>query len=134
MEESYQAAVADAKPQDKGKIQKAYPFKDEYDSLGNETGNIIISAKSQFPPRVYDAHNNIVPESVSPYGGSIGRMEVHAKPYFMSSTKTAGVTLYLQAVQIIELVTGGGESAFDTDENGYVAAPAEEDIEPSVPF
>ena len=105
VEQSYVAAVEAAKPQNKSKILRAEPYKVEYDKEGDETGNIIFNAKSNYAPTVTDVDGDVIPENVSPYGGSTGKMTMTPKFYFMESTKSAGVTCYLNSVQIFKLVT-----------------------------
>ena len=77
-------------------------------------------------------------QNVEVWSGTIGIVSVNAKPYFMSSTGKAGISLYLNAVQILELRNrehsgssgggGGGDvgfaavSGYDSIESG--AAPA----------
>lgn len=117
LDESYQKALKECKPQDKSKVQKAEPYKLEFTEAGEETGNIIITAKSKYKPRVVDASLVELPDEISPYGGTIGKMSVFADTYYMASTKTAGVTLYLQGVQVLKLVTGAGaDMGFDVDD------------------
>lgn len=118
---SFSDAVAAAKPQDKAKVQKAEPYKLEYDETGTTTGNVIFHAKSNFKPKVVDSMLAEVPEDVTPYGGSTGRMSFCPEPYFMASTKTAGITLYLQGVQVFTLVSGGsgGDCGFTAVEDNF---------------
>jgi hypothetical protein len=56
-------------------------------------------------------------------GGSLGKISFEAAPYFVPGTGSAGVKLYLNAVQILDLVESGGgrdASAFGFGaEEGY---------------
>ena len=128
-EESFKAAFESAKPQDKARVQKAEPYKREYDEAGELTGNIIFHAKSNFKPKVVDSMLVPVPEEVTPYGGSTGRMSFSPEGYFMASTKTAGITLYLQGVQVFMLVTGGTDAGGNC---GFSAMTEDELV--TVPF
>lgn len=116
-------------------FSKESVYHDELDDDGNETGLVIFKTKMrarvtskttgkvyESRPRLFDAANNIFsPATV--YGGSKVRVAGEVKPYKMDSTKKVGVSLRLKAVQIIELVEGGGASAdsygFGTVEGGY---------------
>lgn len=51
--------------------------------------------------------------------GSIIRCSAYANPYYMASTKTVGISLIWEQMQLINLVEYGGGDAFD-DEDGYV--------------
>jgi len=119
----------DTKPAARAALHKVYPWKPEYVD-DEETGNFIITGKSDFAPKVVDAANVALPEEVNPYGGSIGRLSLMAKPYYMSSTKAVGVKLYLQGVQILALVERGGNTGF-TEEEGYTQPSRDTD---DVPF
>ena len=105
VDQSYKVAFDAAKPQNKARVIKAEPYKYEYNEAGDRTGNIIFQAKSQFAPTVVDSQGGILPENVNPYGGSTGSIVFTPKFYFMESSKSAGVTCYLNQVQITNLVT-----------------------------
>lgn len=51
--------------------------------------------------------------------GSIIRCSAYANPYYMASSKTVGISLIWEQMQLISLVEYGGGDAFD-DEDGYV--------------
>jgi hypothetical protein len=96
-------------------------------------------------PAVFDAGLQPVPETTRIGGGTTAKIAYTLSPYFVDATKKAGVTLYLEAVQIIQLVEFGqrdassfgfgeedGFRAEDEDSNPFtVQAPAavEEDEE-----
>ena len=71
---------------------------------------------------VFDAKGN--PVDVNLGNGSIVRVAFQVIPYWKSSTN-AGLTLYLDAVQVIKLVEYNGGGSFDsfgfTAEDGFVA-------------
>lgn len=77
---------------------------------------------------IFDAKGKpFTPKAV--WGGTVGKVSFTAKPYFIAATATAGLSFYLDAVQIIELVEGGSrgadgfgfgeEEGFEADETGY---------------
>lgn len=64
------------------------------------------------------------------WGGTEGKLSFNARPYFVAGTGVAGVKLYLEAAQILDLVQGGERSAsgygFD-EEEGFEKEEAPED-------
>ena len=142
VEKTYQEAVAEAKPQDKKKFTKASPYTPEYDEDGNETGRVIFKFKNKaqfkakdgstfiFQPKVFDAKGGKVAAGVTVYGGSTIKIAGQVMPYVMPATKACGVSLKLQAIQVIKLVAGGmGGDSMDSygfgEEEGYVAEASE---------
>lgn len=66
----------------------------------------------------------------SVWGGTVGKVKVTASAFFIPGSGMAGVSLYLEVVQIIELVEAGGSSADTTgfdDEDGYIAPEVTEE-------
>lgn len=118
-------------------VQRQEPYREEYDSEGEPTGLVEVRFKSKakittrdgremdLRPSLFDALGKpIDPKDVVIYGGSVIKVNFTPRAYYVSATKLAGVTLQLNAVQVIELVTGGsGGSAssfgFDTVEDGF---------------
>lgn len=109
------------------------PYSNETDEDDAETGRVLVKMTTQAydkdgrdkPVVVVDAKKNPVLKAV--YGGSQVRVSTKAAAYSVGNV--CGVKLYLNAVQVIELVTaGGGGNDFDV-EDGYeddgvaVAAP-----------
>ncbi len=70
-------------------------------------------------PALFDSNKNPFPQSTSIWGGSKGKVAFNVKDYFVPALG-AGITLQLIAVQIIDLVEGGGKQGdlFDK-EDGY---------------
>jgi hypothetical protein len=70
-------------------------------------------------PALFDSNKNPFPQSTSIWGGTKGKVAFNVKDYFVPALG-AGVTLQLIAVQIIDLVEGGGKQGdlFDK-EDGY---------------
>ena len=74
-------------------------------------------------PKLFDAkQNELDRKKVSVWGGSKMKVNFEVVPYMAAATKSAGITLRLRAVQVIELVSGGGgnaESYGFGEEEGY---------------
>ena len=85
-------------------------------------------------PALYDSQGK--PINVEVGGGSLIKVAFQPSGYYVEGTRKAGVSLRLQAVQIIELVKFGGVT-FGKEEGGYVAEenqpfPSDEGSAPSV--
>lgn len=101
--------------------QAPIPYKDEVDDDGEATGNIIFKFKSKFKPSVFDAKKQpMVDHNI--WGGS--ELKVGGQlAYYSSPALGCGVTLRLQAVQVIQYVQGAsnGADSFDfEEEEGFV--------------
>lgn len=94
------------------------------DDTGEETGKLVISAKTNATYKdkkgverdrqivIFDARGKKIEEPPQIGSGSTLKIAASMKPYYMPADNVVGVTLYLDAVQIIDLVTyGGGRSA-----------------------
>ena len=127
---------------DKGKkaqakrVVRAEPYKMEIDQEGEETGNFEVKFKMkakvetkagkvyEFQPQLFDAKGKAIePDSIEIWGGSILRVNYTPSDYYMPATKNAGISLQLNAVQVLELVSRGGGSAesfgFDAEDDGF---------------
>ncbi len=62
-------------------------------------------------PRIFDAKGNVMKNAPSIWGGTIGKIAFEVMPYFNNAQCEGGLSLRLDAAQIIELVSGGGKSA-----------------------
>lgn len=125
------------------KYQKVEVFEEELDDDGEPTGRLIIKAKMRHhvvtkqgkewwqTPRIFDSSappKELDQETLRLWGGSKIRLQCEAVPYAMDSSKTVGISLRLRAVQVVELVSGGGgESPFDGFEGGFTADTEESD-------
>lgn len=83
---------------------------------------------------LFDAKRNpLTGDDLQVWGGTIGKLAYTANPYFIPATGVAGVSLYLDAVQIKELSNGTEKSAsgfgFD-EEEGFSADDGEEESDP----
>lgn len=141
LDDFFNEEVEKAKPQDKKKIKKAEPYTPQYNDAGEETGNMIFKAKLKAEvtmksgesytqkPKLFDAKGAAIPASVNPYGGTQAKLSVQVVPYCMPATKECGLSLRLQAVQVIQLVQGSGGGNADSygfeEEDGYVTEKEE---------
>lgn len=95
------------------------PFKPEKDKDKKETGVLLLSATSgeKYRPPVFDAKNRKVPEDVKIGGGSRIRLDLALNTY--EDKNGGGVNLYINGVQLLDLVEKGvGKSNFD-EADGY---------------
>jgi|TARA_B110000977_G_scaffold166547_1_gene214480 hypothetical protein len=104
---------------------------------GDDTGNVEFKFKLKAKvrkrdgtyyeqqPAVLDAKKTPLSKDVLIGNGSKVKVAFEPIAYVMPSTKKAGVSLRLKAVQVIDLIEFGSSatSVFD-EEDGYVAAPA----------
>lgn len=124
----------------KDKATVADVCEEELDDEGNETGNLVFAFKLKAKvttkagkcwdqqPRLFDAKAKPIEGDIKLWGGSTIKISGEVMPYYMASTKQIGVSLRCKAVQVIELVSGGGSSAEDYgfgEEDGY-ESPANE--------
>lgn len=124
-------------------INEREPFTPEYDDNDDETGRYIwkfrTKAEIKGVPRkvaLFDAKGSRL-QNVNPWGGTEAIVAYTASPYIIPGSKMAGVSLRLEAVQVLRLVSGGsggsasgfgfgaveGYDAIEDDEDD-VAAPA----------
>ena len=80
-----------------------------------ETGDTLIKFSSKFQPKFADARGQLVENSKMPQiaGGTTLRVSGSVYPY---SAPSKGISLQMQSVQIIDLVSARVE--FDADESG----------------
>lgn len=132
------------------KWQKADVF--EMHTLKNgdelvETGKIVINVKCPCsyqqtdrqsgekttvaidPPLIFDAAGKKDVSRTEIWGGTLGKVSGYIKPYDMNSSNKVGVSLRLQAAQVIKLNTAGERDAadfgFNAVANGYTAEVVE---------
>lgn len=110
----------------------------EYDDEGNETGRVIFKYKlkpffgkdNQYSqaPKLFDAQGQQYLPKPNVGNDSVAKIHGEMFPYYMESSKEAGVSLRCQNIQILELVefSSGDDNPF-TDESGE--AEGEEDPE-----
>lgn len=135
-----QGAKAKAASDKAAALKVADVGKMDVDNEGEETGKVIIRPKmkakvkrkdgsvQERKPVVFDAKGLKLKNPPIIGGGSKMKLAITIQPYHMESTNEVGITFYLNAVQIIELVTGGERSAegygFGAEE-GYEAEAEE---------
>ena len=86
---------------------------------------------------IYDSQGKPLPKNVDIGHGSIVKVAFSIHPYYKTKT-VRGLTLYLNAVQVLELVErGDGDAAsfgFGAEEGGYVAPAVPNEDEDEIPF
>lgn len=127
MAASLKEAIAD--PANKGKAKQADP---PY-QIDEESGTVTVTFKSKLKPALFDATPKPIEAEV--WGGSEIKVNFCIGRFF-TKLVGAGVTLYLNAVQVLQLRTRGmggdaGAYGFQGDDEGYQAdnAPAKADGE-----
>ena len=86
---------------------------------------------------IYDSQGKPLPKNTEVGHGSIVKVAYSIHPYYKTKT-IKGLTLYLNAVQVLELVERGERDAssfgFDAEEGGYVAPAVDTVDEDEIPF
>lgn len=113
----------------------------DVDDDGNETGLVVIKAKMKASgvskkdgkpwsrkPTLFDSKGKPMPEGSKPvWGGSVLKVAAEVTPYYNAKDNVVGITLRLNAVQVIDLVSGQGRDASAYgfgEEDGYEAEEA----------
>ena len=147
---NYQKEQADKDPK-VGRYSANPPYEEEVDDQGNLTGNYLFKFKQKakintkdgrsidMKIALYDAQRT--PTDAMIGGGSEIKVAATLWPYVLPTTKSVGVSLRPSAVQILSLVSVGGNKMANLFENeeGFVAsndnaAPSdneEEDVDAS---
>ncbi len=140
--------------QDKAKLKEriakyemaSLPFKDDVDDEGEPNGSVIFNFKMKHKvsykdktgktiekllyPKIFDAAGTSLKSPPLIYGGTTGHVAGELVPF--AAPLMAGVSLRLGGVQIIELVSAGGEQSAESygfgKKDGYAAS--EEDTTP----
>lgn len=138
-------AFAELKPQSQkklGEVKFNELGPDEYDRDGNLTGRRLFRFKTgafyerngkklQRRVPLFDAMQQPVSLKEEPGNGSIVRVSFTCNPYFVEGQGMGGLSLYLDALQIIKLNKTGERSAsdygFDSEEGGFCATDDMED-------
>ena len=143
----YQKEQAEKDPK-VGRYSANPPYEEEVDDQGNLTGNYLFKFKQKakintkdgrsidMKVALYDAQRT--PTDAMIGGGSEIKVAATLWPYILPTTKSVGVSLRPSAVQILSLVSVGGNkmaSLFD-EEEGFVAsndnaAPSDDNEEDS---
>jgi hypothetical protein len=92
-----------------------------------------VSKKTNKPwsrkPAIFDATGKPMVNAPSIWGGTVGKVSFEVVPYWNAAAGACGLSLRLQAVQVIDLVSGGGRSAGEYgfgEEEGYAHDPSGE--------
>lgn len=145
LEDALKKAKKSKKDKDINKAQKALdslekkaPYAINTDDDDNPTGQFIYTVKNnasgkrkdgsiwEFKPSVYLADGSRLNKPVGIGGGSTARLSFLANPYFVQGT--AGISLKLQATQLIQLEKFGGSNPFDAVEDEDAYEFSEEDV------
>lgn len=142
-------AFAEMKPASQkrlGEVKMADFGPEEYDKDGNPTGNRLFRFKTaafyekngkkiQRKIALFDSMQQPVKLKEEPGNGSVVRAAFTAVPYFVEGTGAGGLTLYLDALQIVKLNKYGERSAtdygFGAEEEGFTGADVVDDDEAS---
>lgn len=147
LKETLEAAAADARAQfieeaENGRVKKAIesaslyiPIQDDVDKDGNETGKLLLKVKNaasgtskkdgtKFERRikVFDAKGKLVDKPLRIGRGTTAKVAFIIAPFYNAASKNVGVTLWFEAIQVINLVEFGGGNASDFgfgEEQGY---------------
>jgi hypothetical protein len=138
-DDKFEEVTDGLKPAQIDRCFKQYPYGDDLDEEKEETGKVYVQFKSNasfekdgetisLKPIIFDAAGNQLRRRVNIGNGSVLCVKTTIKPYAMDTEaivdgkkqkiKNIGVTLYINAVQIRELVEYGADAAgmgFDTD-------------------
>ena len=152
-EAAFKAALAEAKtPKAKKGLKRQYqPWTEHTDADGEETGNVLVKFKSaasyvdkktgktrELRINFFDAKGKPITQVPEIWSGSVLKVNASLAPY--NNTSGVGISLRINAVQIIELrgpgAGGGDASAFGfSEEDGYeVGANTQGPLDPSDDF
>ena len=83
-------------------------------------GQLVMTCKSNYAPKFYDAPGNPIPASQVPelWGGSVLKLKGSMQCY--KNGANAGVKLYLSSVMIIDPKSGAEAGGAFEPEEGYV--------------
>lgn len=85
--------------------------------VNEEEGTVTFKFKSQKKPKLFDSKGKPVTKDISVGNGSVIKVSGAFGPYDKGAN--TGVALYLNQVQIIDLVEFAGSSAFGEEEGGF---------------
>jgi hypothetical protein len=87
-------------------------------------GHYVVTFKTAHPPKLVDTKKRDLPDDVRIFGGDIVKIAYRPSAY---EGFGGGITLYLNAVMLIDKRSAGSVTAFGDDEEGYVAERSEKD-------
>lgn len=94
--------------------------------VNEESGEVTFKFKSKRQPKIYDAKGKVISKVPQIASGTIAKIATAINPY--QTGINTGVSMYLNDVQILELVEYGGAAKFSA-EDGY-EYEAEDDDKP----
>jgi len=103
---------------DKSVSKAKWPFE-----VDEQSGGVRLKAKSAKKPVLYDAKGQVIKEDLNIGNGSALKISGTMSTY--NAGGNTGVTMYINAVQVIDLVEFGG-AAFEPVEDGYVHSTPEQ--------
>lgn len=122
LEDAKAELMDEVKPAKKKSLKIATPYAMECDDDGDETGRVVVKFKQNAtikkkdgstikigPIPAFDAKGTPIKEAV--YGGSEGKVSFSCRPYYNAKDNEIGLTRDLNAVQVLELKSGGGRDA-----------------------
>jgi hypothetical protein len=127
LEKAKEMALKKAKPNKKASITAYQCYEEDYTDDGDPTGDIVFKFKlkatrknkdgsmSRRSVRIVDAMRNKWDEDIIVGQDSTIKVAFIPRPYYSPSTNTYGVACYLNAVQVLELVEGGGGDPFEVE-------------------
>lgn len=141
-EAAFAEQKATLKPAKAKTLQLYLPFKDEeHHETGEPTGNVEFNFKTgaKFKDKktdtmkdkklnLFDGRGKLIETQVNVGGGSVIKVNFSPFSFYAANGNSAGVSLRMNAVQILELKTWGGASAaeygFGAEEGAYEAEEA----------
>lgn len=109
-------------------VETHEPYRNAEDEDGEETGQIELrfKSKAQFKDRktdkivqrvirLFGPDGKPLEEGTAVYGGAVIKVNFSPVPFYAAATKTAGITLQINAVQVIEFASGADASFYGFD-------------------
>ncbi|RWO57038.1 hypothetical protein [Mesorhizobium sp.] len=116
-DEPYSIVYDEDTEEDTGKIEMKVKMK----ASGTRKDKTKWTAK----PDLFDGKGKPLKKGIQIWGGSVAILNLDLEPYFVDGSGSYGVSRRLNAVQIIELVSGGQRAAssygFEAEEDGFDA-------------
>lgn len=127
-EEVFTQTQAALKPAKRKALRLGLPFENETSKEGEETGNILFKFKSANKPDLFDAQGKPIEGDLNVGNGSLIKVAYSfcTDGYHMASMDLAGINLYFDAVQILELkgFSGSAKDYGFEEEEGFSAEEA----------
>lgn len=89
--------------------------------IDEETGDVVLLAKSKYKSKFMDSSGKLIPEAKVPdiFGGSV--LKLAGSLYAYNAGGSKGISMQLGGVQIVTLADPVGTFAFEAEEDGYIA-------------